>query len=349
VSFVPNACTISWSSTVEVLRGEYVFAALYCRSRDSLVNNRWLAALNTTQGNPRPSLSLITPTYNSEAYVVEALDSVDTEVLEHLVVDGGSSDRTVALAANRPGVRIIPGPDRGIYDALNKGIAAATGEVVGFLNSDDRYPAGAIADVLDAFAADPSLAVLSGHAMVFNRVGAAEQIVARHCKRARNLLTPDNAMRSVPIINARFFRRTIFRAIGGFNLNYPLAADREFLIRVALSGEKSVFLERVLYEYRAHEGSKTLSGTVTTAAGLAAENLTMVETLLPQWEAQPAIRASALGWYRDYLVTALVAAVRAGSLRNLIATLRRGTMTDPFWFVAMPWIVWRKLATRFQS
>ena len=92
--------------------------------------------------------------------LVEALASVarqDWPEIEHIVVDGGSTDGTLELVANRPELRLIDGPDQGVYDALNKGIAAATGDVICFLNSDDALEPGALAAAAAAFSEDPAL------------------------------------------------------------------------------------------------------------------------------------------------------------------------------------------------
>ena len=96
--------------------------------------------------------TIITVSYNSEATISRTIESVlmqEYRPLEYLVIDGDSKDKTVAIANSygdrfrERGIsfRIVSEPDKGIYDAMNKGIALATGEVIGILNSDDRYPA----------------------------------------------------------------------------------------------------------------------------------------------------------------------------------------------------------------
>ena len=292
------------------------------------------------------SLSLITPTFNSAALLPAALASVDLRPVEHLLADGGSTDGTLALVQGTPGLQLLPGPDRGIYDALNKGIFAAQGEIIGLLNSDDRYPPGALAAVLNCFALNPDVEVVSGAADVFVSAGQGERVIARHDDASRNAFTPMNMMREVPIINARFFRRRVFDRLGGFSLDYPLGADRELLIRWAAAGVKSIYLPQTLYQYRAHEGSRTLAGTPLVARRLAAENLTMAEAMLAQWQHQPALRAAALAWHRDYIATDLVAALRLGAWPEIPAIARRAARQDSGWFWRMPAVVQRKLRSR---
>ena len=89
-------------------------------------------------------VTIITVTYNSAKTIVEALDSVARQTypdIEHIVVDGGSTDGSLALIAAHGAriTRLVSEPDEGIYDAMNKGLRMASGELIGFLNSDDVF------------------------------------------------------------------------------------------------------------------------------------------------------------------------------------------------------------------
>src|SRR3982750_1305069 len=89
-------------------------------------------------------VSIITACYNSAATITNTLQSVnsqDHDDIEHIVVDGGSLDETVSIVQSYPHVaKWVSEKDNGLYDAINKGIRMATGEVVGILNSDDFFP-----------------------------------------------------------------------------------------------------------------------------------------------------------------------------------------------------------------
>src|SRR5579872_1339342 len=89
------------------------------------------------------TISIITATYNSAATVRDTLLSVRSQQypeIEHIIVDGDSRDNTLDIVAAFPHVaRVVSGKDAGIYDAMNKGIGLATGEIIGILNSDDVY------------------------------------------------------------------------------------------------------------------------------------------------------------------------------------------------------------------
>ncbi len=119
-----------------------------------------------------PLISFVTPTFNSAATVEDTIASVEREganfKYEHIFIDGGSSDGTVAVIRKLKGDRalITSEADDGVYDAMNKGIRRARGEWVAILNSDDFYLPGAVAAMIDAARADPSANVLHGDMVV---------------------------------------------------------------------------------------------------------------------------------------------------------------------------------------
>ena len=126
-----------------------------------------------------PSITIVTPCLNAAATIEEALASVraqDYPRLEHVVVDGGSSDGTLELLERAEGVRLVSEPDRGRADAVNKGVAMSTGEVIGWLNADDRYEAGALLAVGRALAADPSAMWATGYCRIIG--GGGQEIRA---------------------------------------------------------------------------------------------------------------------------------------------------------------------------
>ena len=113
-----------------------------------------------------PSVSIITVTYNSEATLKRTMDSVLMQTvppLEYLIVDGCSKDKTLDIAQGMRGefedkgiaLKIISEPDEGIYDAMNKGIAAASGDIIGMINSDDWYEPCAVETVVNAYKEEP--------------------------------------------------------------------------------------------------------------------------------------------------------------------------------------------------
>lgn len=102
-------------------------------------------------------ISIITATYNSEAHIADCVRSVNSQTydnIEHIIIDGASKDNTVKIIEETPNrvAKIVSEPDKGIYDAMNKGINLATGDVIGILNSDDFFTSNDVTEtVADAF------------------------------------------------------------------------------------------------------------------------------------------------------------------------------------------------------
>lgn len=190
-------------------------------------------------------VSIITCTYNSAATVADTIRSVNRQTydnIEHIIVDGLSKDDTVAVvkanAGNRQ--RIIEGKDKGIYDAFNKGILAATGDIVGVLNSDDFFTDDYVIEmVVKAFLLHPEIDAVYGDIHFVN---------------------PDNLTKPVRYYSSRIFRRGLMRMgfmpahpsfyvrkscydkLGIYKIDYKIAADFELLLRF-------IFLNRIRIHY----------------------------------------------------------------------------------------------------
>lgn len=178
-------------------------------------------------------ISIVTACFNAGSTVQATLESIAAQTFpdfEHIVVDGGSTDGTLEAIAAWKGhpVRLLHGPDRGIYDAMNKGIAASTGDVVGFLNADDRY---ADADVLSWIAgamSDPAVDCAYGD-LVF--VDPSDRRLLRYWKSAR--FDPVDFRRGwLPPHPTLYVRRDVFEDVGPFTLAYRAAGDIEWMMRL---------------------------------------------------------------------------------------------------------------------
>jgi|ERR1017187_4434597 glycosyltransferase involved in cell wall biosynthesis len=127
-----------------------------------------------------PRISIVTPSYNQTSFIEEALQSVKDQrypFLEHIVVDGASTDRTVSILqeySQRPGwqhLRWVSEPDQGQSDALNKGFRMAKGDIIGWLNSDDRYRRACCETISKARAKFPEVDILYGDYSYINEEG----------------------------------------------------------------------------------------------------------------------------------------------------------------------------------
>jgi len=175
--------------------------------------------------------------YNSAATIETTLDSVQAQGypdLEYIVVDGGSTDTTLDVVHKYPELvtQLISEPDRGIYDAMNKGVQRSTGEVVGILNSDDFYRhSRVLQEVADAFAADPALEVLMGDVDFVSDEDLNEPVRTYRATGFRPWMFRLGFMPPHPAI---FIRKTAYQRVGLYKLGYKIAADFDFLVRLLL-------------------------------------------------------------------------------------------------------------------
>jgi len=209
-------------------------------------------------------LTVITPCLNAARTLPATLASVraqDHGDVEHLVVDGGSTDGTVDILRRAEGIRWISEPDRGLAHALNKGIAMATGEVVGELNADDVYEPGALGAVAAAFAARPDAMWLTGFCRIVDgdgreiRKGVTAYKNALLRRYSLALYLTHNFV-SAP---ATFFRRAALEEAGGFDERYRISVDYDLQLRIARRHDP-VILERYLAAFRMVEGTLSMSG-----------------------------------------------------------------------------------------
>jgi len=178
-------------------------------------------------------ISVVTATFNSGKTVAHALSTVSSQTwsdVEHIVIDGASSDDTLAMVARLGGrvAKVVSEPDRGIYDALNKGIRLASGDVVGFLHSDDEFADPGVLSWIATEFADPAVQAVYGDLHYMNANGAR---VVRGW-RAGPFLRSRLARGWMPPHPALYLRRSVYENLGGFDDSLRIAADYEFILRV---------------------------------------------------------------------------------------------------------------------
>lgn len=196
----------------------------------------------------KPSVSIVTVTLNSARHVRQAIESVVAQAtadLQYIVVDGQSSDDTVAIVESfRPvmGDRlvVVSEPDAGLYDAMNKGIGLATGDVIGILNSDDEYVPGALEAVTHAFRRG-DVDIVYGNVLMVN--GEETWVNRGNVSEMRDGMSIDHP--------GCFVRRSAYERWGRFDTHYRFAADYDFLLRCFLGGARFAHVDRVVarFEY----------------------------------------------------------------------------------------------------
>lgn len=179
-------------------------------------------------------VSVITAAYNAADTIAETLSSVDAQShpdVEHIVIDGASTDGSLAIIERSAGPRRIirSEPDRGVYDAMNKGLALASGEVVGFLNADDVYTGADVLSRVAAAMAAPELDACYAN-LVYVDKHRPERVVRQwtSCDYRPGLFEKG----WMPAHPTFFARRSVYAAYGGFNLRYRLQSDFDLLMRL---------------------------------------------------------------------------------------------------------------------
>jgi len=178
-------------------------------------------------------VSIITATYNSEKTILDTLKSLENQTyqnIEYIVIDGASSDDTVELIKNNSTriTKIISEPDKGIYDALNKGLKVATGDVVGFLHSDDLFASNTvIEDIVAKFNLTNSDAVYGDLKYV------AQHDTFKVIRLWKSGEYNINRITSgwMPPHPTFFMKRELYDQYGYFDLNFKIAADYDSLLR----------------------------------------------------------------------------------------------------------------------
>lgn len=198
-------------------------------------------------------ISIITAVYNRADLVGDAIQSVvnqDYPDIEHVIIDGGSTDGTMKVirnAAPRNPI-LVSEPDNGIYDALNKGIRTATGDVIGLLHSDDIFSdSRVISEIADCFS-DASVNLVYGDLDYIDKSKPAK--IVRHW--VAGAPSPFRLKIGwMPPHPTVFIRSDVYKAIGEFKLRFRISADYDLMLRLFLTGKiKYSYIPRVLVKMR---------------------------------------------------------------------------------------------------
>lgn len=198
-------------------------------------------------------ISVITAVFNSVGTIADALQSVRNQTwlnVEHIVVDGGSTDGSLdVIEAHRPRLgMIITEPDDGIYDALNKGISRAHGDVVGFMHADDEFASPEALSRVSAAFEDPSVGAVYGD-LVYVRKEDQSKVVRYW--RAGPYSKERLARGWMPPHPTFYVRRELYAQLGLFNTRYRIAGDYESMLRILSHGAFKVgYVPEILVRMR---------------------------------------------------------------------------------------------------
>lgn len=205
-----------------------------------------------------PLVSVVTPILNGGRFLPELMASLqgqDYPRIEHVVVDGGSTDGTLDILAASPGVVWTSAPDGGMYDAINRGFRLSRGEIVAYQNADDRYCVpGAVSRSVRFLEGHPDLDVVYGD---FRMIDEQGRLLGRHARGRpfdrRALLRHGYIAPHTAFVR----RRVLFEAGIWLDPTAQFAGDWDWFVRMALDGRQLAYLEGDVAEFRVHPRSKT--------------------------------------------------------------------------------------------
>lgn len=199
-------------------------------------------------------VSIITPCFNGVSTILDCINSVRNqgyENIEHIIVDGGSTDGTLRLL-EEVGANYTSGSDSGIYDAINKGIDRANGDIIGILNCDDYYSSNNVIDsVIECFSSQ-ECDLVHGRLEQVDDAGRKVWTVGKNVTHTQLLKKMRVAHPSV------YVKKEIYRQYGKFSVGFRIAGDYDFVLRV-FGKCKVSFVDMVMVKMRMNGVSNTQS------------------------------------------------------------------------------------------
>jgi glycosyltransferase involved in cell wall biosynthesis len=199
-------------------------------------------------------ISIITVVYNNEKTILDSILSVQNQTynnIEHLIIDGGSTDNTLTIIKQNINKNcvLVSEKDNGLYDAMNKGIRMATGNIIGILNSDDIYNDVKIIEfIVNKFILDPELKLIYGD-LVY--VKEDDTNVSIRYWKANKISTNYFENGYVPPHPTLFLTKDVYNDVGLFDLNFKLAADYEFILRLFKKHSfKNLYIPKLIVRMR---------------------------------------------------------------------------------------------------
>ena len=245
------------------------------------------------------SVSVVTACYNSAGTIDTTIQSVNSQSysnIEHVFIDGGSTDATLDVIASiaRTGHTVLSEPDKGIYDALNKGIQRSTGDVVGFLHADDFYANDDVMDRIARCFAKPEVQAVYGDLQYVSQADTTKVIRNWNTKQ----FNPSRLKRGwMPPHPTLYVRKEWYQKIGGFDTNYRIAADYfsmlqffshpeftadylpQVLVKMRVGGASNRSLENIIQKSREDYSALKRSG-VGGLSTLVAKNIRKIGQFL---------------------------------------------------------------------
>lgn len=191
-----------------------------------------------------PKISIVTPSYNQDKYIEDAIRSVLNQNypnFEHIIIDNCSNDNTLKILEKYNHLKWISEPDKGIYDAMNKGILLSNGDIIGILNTDDWYEKNIFMKIADVFNSKPDIGVVHGDMLKWKDGKVYRKDRYKSYQRYYGMWVKHPTC---------FVRKDIYNKYGMFNIKYKMQADYELMLRFKRNGVKFYYIPSILTNFR---------------------------------------------------------------------------------------------------
>ena len=203
-------------------------------------------------------VSIVTPSFNQGEFIEENILSVkkqDYPNIEHIIIDGGSTDGTLGILKRYEGdVTWISEPDNGQSQAINKGFAMATGEIIGWLNSDDVYEPGAVQTAISALSQTPDVGIVYGYARLMDAQGREREVYRSPEYSRDKLFSSPNFIRQPTV----FFRKAVLDKVGYLDESLHYVMDYDLWLRMGMVADFRL-IPTVLASERFHGEAKSVA------------------------------------------------------------------------------------------
>lgn len=218
-----------------------------------------------------PLVSVITVVYNGEKFLEQTILSVINQTyknIEYIIIDGGSTDSTCNIIRNYD-TRIdywVSEADKGIYDAMNKGISYANGELIGIINSDDWYEENTITEIVEKYVRNRDIGVFHGIHRLWDKDGLLGVI-------GHSDLFLKYGMISHPTC---FIAKSVYEKYGLYSCKYKIVSDYEIMLRFKSKDVKFLFIEKIITNFRNNGLSNQFKGKVMLETMLVQSNYSII-------------------------------------------------------------------------
>lgn len=198
-------------------------------------------------------VSIITVVYNGEAFIESAIQSVlaqDYPHIEYIIIDGASKDGTMAIVERyRDRIAVVVSEkDKGIYDAMNKGVARATGDIIGILNADDFYASNDIISTVVRTFEERKVDSVFGD-LIYVNPDNLEKVVRYYCP--KNFKIKDFEKGDMPPHPTFYVKRELYTRFGHFRTDFKICADFEIMVRMLYKGQSTyAYIPKVMVKMR---------------------------------------------------------------------------------------------------